>query len=236
MSKAWQDKLVVFRSAKQPRRITKQFTPPVTGRGLKSHTQQTTAAYHRAYVVTDAVASTEPFYGWLPSSRIPKASTFDGYLPAAIGREQFCIQHPRVQLIPVWAGNCCANDYAKALSHGLGMGDWNQITTKMTNGGDLYQTHIRKSRNISMMLAYSGDNQGELQANRKVILDALRPDLLSNLPVREQFGINMPGTWRGHEQRIIRYQGFDANGNEATEPIDIVCVFQPSHDTPDTRH
>jgi len=119
--------------------------------------------------------------------------------------------------------------------HGLGMGDWNQIMTKMTNGGDLYQTHIRKSRNISMILAYSGNNQGELQANRKVILDALRPDLLSNLPVREQFGINMPGTWRGHEQRIIRYQGFDANGNEATEPVDIVCVFQPSHpDTPDT--
>ena len=111
----------------------------------------------------------------------------------------------------------CINDYAKVLSvHGFGMGDWNQIMTKMSNGGDLYQTHIRKSRNVSMILAYSGDNQGELQANRKVILDALRPDLAEG------------------QERIIRYQGFDANGDEATEPVDIVCVFQPSHiDTPD---
>jgi len=97
------------------------------------------------------------------------------------------------------------------------MGNWNQIMTKMTTGGDMYQTHIRTSRNISMVLAYNGKDQGELQANRKVILDALRPDLAEG------------------QQRIIRYQGFDENGNEATEPVDIVCVFQPSHnDTPDT--
>jgi len=111
------------------------------------------------------------------------------------------------------------SDYARILSvHGLGMGDWNQVMTKMTSGGDMYQTHIRKSRNFSMVLAYTGDNQGDMQANRKVIIDALRPDYL--------FGSE-------DERRIIRYQGFDSNGDEATNPVDIICVFQPSHtDTP----
>lgn len=109
--------------------------------------------------------------------------------------------------------------YAKIISvHGLGNGNWNQILTKMASGGDMYQTHIRKSRNFSMVLAYHGNNQGDLQANRKVIIDALRPDYL--------FG-------EAEERRIIRYQGFSANGDEATQPVDIVCVPQPFHtDTP----
>ena len=221
-------------------RATKQFT--ATGywqRVEVTYTPTVTATNYRVYVVRDAVASTEPFYvDGCQFEQDSKASTFfDGYFPGchwtgAIRNSTSA----RSDNTGLGGELLCINDYAKVLSvHGFGMGDWNQIMTKMTSGGDLYQTHIRKSRNISMVLAYSGNNQGELQANRKVILDALRPDLLSNLPVREQFGINMPGTWRGHEQRIIRYQGFDANGNEATEPIDIVCVFQPSHaDTPDT--
>ena len=221
-------------------KATKQFT--ATGywqRVEVSYTPTVTATDYRVYVVRDVVASTAPFYvDGCQFEQDSKASTFfDGYFPGchwtgAIRNSTSA----RSDNTGLGGELLCINDYAKVLSvHGFGMGDWNQIMTKMTSGGDLYQTHIRKSRNISMVLAYSGNNQGELQANRKVILDALRPDLLSNLPVREQFGINMPGTWRGHEQRIIRYQGFDANGNEATEPIDIVCVFQPSHaDTPDT--
>jgi len=221
-------------------KATKQFT--ATGywqRVEVSYTPTVTATDYRAYVVRDAVASTAPFYiDGAQFEQDSKASTFfDGYSPGCHWTGAIRNSTSARSANTGLGGELLLiNDYAKVLSvHGLGMGDWNQIMTKMTNGGDLYQTHIRKSRNISMILAYSGDNQGELQANRKVILDALRPDLLSNLPVREQFGINMPGTWRGHEQRIIRYQGFDANGNEATEPIDIVCVFQPSHaDTPDT--
>jgi len=221
-------------------RATKQFT--ATGywqRVEVTYTPTVTATNYRVYVVRDAVASTEPFYvDGCQFEQDSKASTFfDGYSPGCHWTGAIRNSTSARSANTGLGGELlCINDYAKVLSvHGLGMGDWNQIMTKMTNGGDLYQTHIRKSRNISMILAYSGDNQGELQANRKVILDALRPDLLSNLPVREQFGINMPGTWRGHEQRIIRYQGFDAIGNEATEPVDIVCVFQPSHpDTPDT--
>src|SRR5690606_1811904 len=58
---------------------------------------------------------------------------------------------------------------------------------------------------------------------------------LSNRKVDEQFGINWGADYRGHEQRVIRYQGIDVNGNEATNPVDIVCVPLPDTltDTPD---
>ena len=219
---------------------TKQFV--ATGywqRVEVTYTAPVNAADYRVYVIRDAVASTDPFYvDGAQFEQDSKASTFfDGYT-AGCHWTGAIRNSPSARSDNTGLGGelLCINDYAKIISvHGFGMGNWNQIMTKMTTGGDMYQTHIRTSRNVSMVLAYNGKDQGELQANRKVILDALRPDLLSNLPVREQFGINMPSAWRGHEQRIIRYQGFDENGNEATEPVDIVCVFQPSHaDTPDT--
>ena len=118
---------------------------------------------------------------------------------------------------------------------GLGHGDWNQILTKMTSGGDMYQTHIRKSRNFSIIVDFLGNSLSEIEANRAAVIDLLRPDKLSNRKVDEQFGINWGADYRGHEQRIIRYQGVDVNGNEATNPVDIVCVPLSASmvDTPD---
>lgn len=100
---------------------------------------------------------------------------------------------------------------------GLGHGDWNQIMTKMTSGGDMYQTHIRKSRNFSIVVDFLGSSLGEIETNRAAVIDLIRPDLL-------------PG-----QERIVRYQGIDVNGVEATNPVDIVCVPLPATltDTPD---
>jgi hypothetical protein len=171
-------------------------------------------------ITRDAVSSTLPFYvDGVQFEQESKATTFiHGYEPGCrwTGAARNSSSY-RPGTTAAGGELICINDYAKVItSYGLGMGDWNQIMTKMTSGGDMYQTHIRKSRNFTLVLAYSGDNQGDLQANRKVILDALRPDLAEG------------------QTRIIRYQGFDANGNEATNPIDIHCVFQPSHnDIPD---
>jgi hypothetical protein len=109
-------------------------------------------------------------------------------------------------------------DYCKVVSvTGLGHGDWNQILTKMTAGGDMYQTHIRKSRQFSIIVDFLGNSLGEIEANRKAVIDLIRPDLL-------------PG-----QERIVRYQGVDVNGNEATHPVDIKCVPLPASlvDTPD---
>ena len=82
---------------------------------------------------------------------------------------------------------------------------------------------------------FTGETLGEIEANRKALIDALRPDLLDGAKVEEQFGINWGSDVRPHGERIIRYQGFDDNGNEATNPIDIHCIPLPATltDTPD---
>jgi len=63
----------------------------------------------------------------------------------------------------------------------------------MTSGGDLYQGHIRKSRQFSIIVDFIGETLGEIEANRKVIIDAIRPDLFEG-------------------EMVVRYQGFDDNG------------------------
>jgi len=205
-----------------------------------SWTSNATATNYQVQVIRNSVASTAAFYvdGAQFEQNTAATTFFDGYTPGchwtgAIRNSTSA----RTDNTGLGGELLCINDYASITKHiGFGMGQWDQIMTKMTVGGDMYQTHARKSRTVALNLAYTGESHGELQAKRKVILDALRPDLLSNLPVREQFGINMPGSWRGHEQRILRYQGFDANGNEATNPVDIICAFESCHsDTPDTE-
>lgn len=105
------------------------------------------------------------------------------------------------------------SEYARILSAtGLGFGEFNQLFTELAGGGAFYQKHIVKPRNFSLILTYSGDNPGELQASRNAILEAVTPDLT---------GYAQP--------MILRYQGLDDNGDEASEPLDIVCVFSASH-------
>jgi len=63
---------------------------------------------------------------------------------------------------------------------------------------------------------FIGETLGEIEANRKAIIDAIRPDLFEG-------------------EMVVRYQGFDDNGVEATNPIDILCIPLPATltDTPD---
>ena len=189
-------------------------------------------------VSRDAAASVEPYYvDGAQFEHWVETTFFDGYTPGcrwtgAVGNS------PSYRSANTGLGGELVDleDYCHIVQvTGLGHGDWNQILTKMTSGGDMYQTHIRKSRNFSIVVDFIGDTLGEIEANRAAVIDLLRPDKLSNLPVNEQFGINMPGSYRGHEQRIIRYQGFAANGDEATQPVDIVCVPLSASlvDTPD---
>jgi len=109
------------------------------------------------------------------------------------------------------------DDYCKVVQVvGLGHGDWNQITTKLTSGGEYYQGHTRKSRMFSIVVDFIGNTLSEIERNRFALLDALRVDFEPAQPL------------------VIRYQGFSADGKEATQPIDIICVPLPSmQNTPD---
>jgi len=62
------------------------------------------------------------------------------------------------------------NDYCDIVSvAGLGHGNWNQVLTKMTTGGDMYQTHIRKSKQFSIIVDFIGDSLGEIESKRKAL-------------------------------------------------------------------
>ena len=231
--------------AGQPMRIfvnsfTKTFmTTGYWQRVEVSFTSPGTSSNYYVVVQRDAQPSTDPFYvDGAQFEQDSKASTFfDGYT-AGCHWTGAIRNSPSARSDNTGLGGELVDleDYCHIVQvTGLGHGDWNQILTKMTSGGDMYQTHIRKSRQFSIIVDFVGNSLSEIESNRAAVIDMLRPDLLSNLPVTEQFGINMPSAWRGHEQRIIRYQGVDENGYEATNPVDIVCVPLPATlvDTPE---
>lgn len=186
------------------------------------HTSAATIGTYRVYVIRDSIASIAPFYvDGAQFEQASKATTFmHGYAGNGYSWSGLPQQSTSIRSAFTKSGGelLCINDYARIINvYGFGMGQFNQIMTKMTSGGDMYQGSLRQSRNVSLVLAYEGANPGEIQAKRKIILDAVRPDLLDG------------------QEMVLRYQGFDVNGVEATNPVDIRCVFQPSHvDTPDT--
>jgi len=231
---------IMITNAAHAAKATKTFT--ATGywqRVEVTLTATETASDYELWVTRDAVASTAAFYiDGAQFEQESKATTFihgygDGCKWEGAIRSSASIRSAYTGL----GGELLdLEDYCQLVQvTGLGHGDWNQILTKMTSGGDLYQDHIRKSRQFSIIVDFTGETLGEIEANRKALIDALRPDLLDGAKVEEQFGINWGSDVRPHGERIIRYQGFDDNGNEATNPIDIRCIPLPATltDTPD---
>jgi len=190
-----------------------------------------TATNWRAVVQRDAVASAEPFWtdGWQFENKA-YATTFiygDEKGLGYIDREYY------------WAGSPFAsasvrsaftrhggklvkiNDYAiinKVV--GLGMGKFESHVSELAMGGSVLQSTIRQPRPFSFLLTFKGSSQDAIYANRQVIIDAIRPD-------------------RDNQPLVLRYQGLDSSGNEATQPIDIICKAEISlQDTPNlpTRH
>jgi hypothetical protein len=179
------------------------------------------ASNYRLEVVRDAVASTDPFYvDGAQFEQASAASTLIHGYGAGCRWTGAARNSSSYRPATTAAGGEIVDleDYCHIVQvTGLGHGDWNQIMTKMTSGGDMYQTHIRKSRNFSIVVDFLGSSLGEIEANRKAVIDLIRPDRL-----------------RGQEM-VVRYQGVDVNGNEATHPVDIKCVPLPATlvDTPD---
>jgi len=110
------------------------------------------------------------------------------------------------------------SDYATLAGvYGLGMGSFAQHYTNIITGGAVYEGHSRTPRTISLLLHYTG-SMSEMWDDKNAIINAIRPD------------------YTGDDQPLIlRFQGTDASGNDATEPIDIVCIPEMSHtDFPQT--
>jgi len=180
-----------------------------------------TVTNYRVQVTRDSVSSTLPFYvDGVQFEQTDKASTFiSGWEGEGYSWEGAAKNSASLRAADCKTGGELLDleDYCQLVQvTGLGHGDWNQILTKMTSGGDLYQGHIRKSRQFSIVVDFIGETLGEIEANRKAIIDAIRPDLFEG-------------------EMVVRYQGYDNSGNEATNPIDIRCIPLPATltDTPD---
>ena len=219
---AGQPMRIVIATSTGTARATKTFTATGYWQRLEVTLSATeTVTNYRVQVTRDAVSSTLPFYvDGVQFEQTDKATTFisgwegEGYSWEGAARNSASLR----------AADCKTGgelldleDYCQLVQvTGLGHGDWNQILTKMTSGGDLYQGHIRKSRQFSIVVDFIGETLGEIEANRKVLIDAIRPDLFEG-------------------EMVVRYQGYDNSGNEATNPIDIRCIPLPATltDTPD---
>ena len=219
---AGQPMRIVIATSTGTARATKTFTATGYWQRVEVTLSATeTATNYRVQVTRDAIASTEPFYvDGVQFEQTDKATTFiSGYEGKGYSWEGAVRNSASIRSADCKTGGELLDleDYCQLVQvTGLGHGDWNQILTKMTYGGDLYQGHIRKSRQFSIIVDFIGDTLGKIEANRKAIIDAIRPDLFEG-------------------EMVVRYQGYDDSGNEATNPIDILCVPLPATltDTPD---
>lgn len=109
------------------------------------------------------------------------------------------------------------SDYARILLVlGLGMGAVTNVALPMMDHS-AYQTTHTKDREIVFSLAFWGSTPGDLRANRNALINAVRPD---------RTAVKQP--------LVIRYQGYDASGNDATEPVDILAHYVDGlENTPD---
>ena len=186
-----------------------------------THTSAETVSTYRVYIHKTISTNDDPFYvDGVQFEQASAATTLmEGYMPGCRW-EGYARNSKSIRSAQYRKGGEIVDlsDYCEIVQvTGLGHGDWNQILTKMTSGGDMYQTHTRKSRNFSIVVDFTGNSLSEIETNRKAVIDLIRPDLLTG------------------QEMIVRYQGVDVNGDEATHPVDIVCVPLPATltDTPD---
>jgi len=193
-----------------------------------NHTAAETQTNYRLYVVRDSVASTSPF--WVDGFQFEqavKATTWIygyerglGYIDDSpeygwegAAERSVSWRNPLTRHGGALVDIATYADIVGAF--GLGMGPIEQVTTPIVTGGALYQKHIRQSRQFSLALRYYGDTLNEIQQKRKALLNLLRPDYT-----------------KYDQPLVIRYQGYDVDGNEASDPVDIVCVLETCHTDP----
>ncbi len=187
-------------------------------------TAEETADDYRLYVLRDATTGTNVFYvDGFQFEDNEETTFFSGDTQGFdTGRLEFGWNGtPRAstsfRTANTYAGGVLVDieDYAYKIitAYGLGAGNYQQLLTPLISGGSYYQGFIRKERNWSLLLQYHKSKTGSLQSDRYNVLKNV-------MPVGQEM--------------VVRYQGLDSDGDEATEPIDIICVPQPSHqNTPD---
>ena len=149
-----------------------------------THTSAETASTYKVYIHKTISTNDDPFYvDGVQFEQASAATTLIGRLYARLPLGRLRPQLKLIRSAQYRKGGEIVDlsDYCEIVQvTGLGHGDWNQILTKMTSGGDMYQTHTRKSRNFSIVVDFTkGNSLSEIETNRKAVIDLIRPDLLT---------------------------------------------------------
>jgi hypothetical protein len=190
----------------------------------------------KLYVVRDAVASTTKFYvDGLYYSTI-NGTYLDGDMKGFLKGQTEYRWNGTPHASTSWRSGQSRSggtmlrikDYAKIiLVLGLGMAPVTNLAVPTANGYSSYQNTLTNNREIIFKLAINGSNPGDVQDKRQALIDAVRPD---------RTAVKQP--------LIIRYQGLDAAGGDASEPVDIYAHYtdglqdgpgQPFYEEPNLR-
>jgi hypothetical protein len=208
-----------------------QYTETFTATGYwqrieLAFTGEEDASDYKLFVIRDSQAAATDFYvdGFQLEDGVTEATTFFSGDSVGFGfaQQEFYwggTPHASVsyRTADTRAGGALLDldDYCELAGlYGLGMGGFSQAFSEIVSGGAIYQGCVRKPRNFVIKVHYTG-SMSTIQDNRNAIIEAIRPD------------------YTGYDQPlIVRYQGEDSDGDEATEPLDIVCIPQTSHVDP----
>lgn len=170
----------------------------------------------RLYVVRDAAASTAKFYvdGFYYST--VDGTYLDGDMKGFIPGRQDYRWNGTPHASTSWRSGQTRSggtmlrikDYATILTFiGLGMANILNIAHPMTIDRSSYQTTRALDREFVLTLDFIGTHD-QMQAQRQTIINAIRPDRVT---VRQPL--------------VLRYQGMDGSGAEASEPLDIYAHY-----------
>ena len=94
------------------------------------------------------------------------------------------------------------------LLEGLGLAPVDNVAVPLTSGGETYLYSNYMSRFFTLQVVFEGSEIGDIQAKRKGLMNLIKPDVTAY-----------------PQPLVLRYQGYDATGKLASEPVDIKCQY-----------
>ena len=94
------------------------------------------------------------------------------------------------------------------MTDGLGIAPVDNVAIALTKGGERFLYSNLTARYFNVRVVFKGTEIGTIQSNRKAFVNLIKPD---------KTAYNQP--------LVIRYQGIDDNGNQESDPVNIVCQY-----------
>lgn len=94
------------------------------------------------------------------------------------------------------------------LLEGLGVAPVSNVSVPLTSGGETYLYSNYQSRYFTLQVVFEGSHIGDIQAKRNALWNLIKPDVTAYA-----------------QPLVLRYQGLDADGDIASDPVDIKCQY-----------